>query len=659
MRFVSVILFLFLICHNGYSAETKNMTIYYVSQSGSDLWSGKLTVSNKSKTDGPFKTLEKARDILRENRKNGTISSSGAVVYIRGGIYSLPFTFKLSEEDSGTDSSPVNLGAYPGEKVYITGGKTINGFKPVKDKSVLSRFYPSCRNKIVMIDLKTQGISDFGQMTSGGSGAFKTGLELFFKGKTMKLARYPNDGWLKIENVPQTGEKLVYPGDERNERFSIPLGRHYGRFVYEGDRPKKWAVSDDIWMFGYWTWDWSDLYVKVKKFDTSNREVYPDEPQSAYGYSKNQRFYFLNVLEELDSPGEWYLDRKNGILYFWPPEPVTKNDMMVSMLDSTMVILDKTSNITIQNIIFECSRGDAIKVFGGKGNKIAGCIIRNVGDNGVIIDSGIENGILSCDIYNTGNGGIILDGGDRMTLTPAGNYAENNHIHHYSRINRTYKPAININGVGNRISHNYIHDAPHSGVLFGGNDQVLDYNEIHDIAQETGDVGAFYTANDWTQRGTLIKHNYFHHIHGPGEAGARSVYLDNWSSGITVYGNIFYKAGMATLIGGGRDNVVDNNIYVECEPSIWVDARGTTWADYCLNGEAKFLFDGMEAVKYNKPPYSEKYPELTKLYSDEPALPKGNVIIRNVSYGGQCRGPHIRGQEDIRQDNCRPARLFR
>ena len=346
----------------------------------------------------------------------------------------------------------------------------------------------------------------------------------------------------------------------------------------------------------------------------------------------------MNILEELDSPGEWFIDRNKGILYFWPPEPLKTSDVAVSVLDSAMVSVDGASNINIENIVFECSRGNAVEIRGGKNNRIAGCTIRNIGGNGIVIYGGVENGVLSCDIYDVGNGGIILNGGDRQTLTPGNNYAVNNHIHHYSRINRTYQAAVTLDGVGNKMSHNLIHDAPHMGVSFNGNEQLLDFNEIHDIAQETGDVGAFYIANDWTQRGNIIKHNYFHHIHGPGAAGARSVYLDNWSSGTTIYGNVFYKAGMATLIGGGRDNLIENNVYVECDPSVWIDARGTTWADFWFNGKVTILFDMMKKMNYSQPPYSVKYPELLTLQSDEPALPKGNAVVRNVSYGGKWLG---------------------
>ena len=634
LAFMCILLFAFIGCTEKHS---KQIT-FYVSLSGNDSWSGKLSEPKSDNTDGPFATLQKARNAIRHIKEGGPLPRGGVIVYIRGGIYSISETFKLSAEDSGTEDAPIIWRAYPDEDVHFNGGRVITGFEPINEPSVLTCIDKTYHDRILKIDLKARGISNFGEMKPTGFGRpiQPTALELFFKGKPMTIARYPNEGWLKIAGVPQTGEKPIQEGLDRRKVDGIPAGRHYGRFAYDGDRPKNWLFEvNDIWMHGYWTWDWAESYEKVKKIDTRLREIYTEEPHGVYGYTKYQRYYFLNVLEELDTPGEWYLDRTRGILYFWPASPINEGDANISILEELMVSLEETSYITIQGIIFEGTRASAIKIEGGTNNKIAGCTMRNIGNIGAIISGGKQNGIISCDIYETGDGGIRISGGDRKTLTPAGNYATNNHIHHYSRVNRTYRPAIIISGVGNFISHNYIHDAPHMGVAFSGNEHILEFNEIHDIALETGDVGAFYIGRDWTQRENIIRHNFFHHIQGPGLHGAMSVYLDDWASGTTIYGNVFYKAGRAAFIGGGRDNTVENNIFVECAPSVHVDARGLGWASYYFDGTTTTLTDRMDAVKYNEPPYSERYPELLTLYDDDPAIPKYNRIIHNVSYGGR------------------------
>ncbi len=612
--------------------KSKN-AVFYVSPSGNDSWSGTLSEPDKNGADGPFATFEKARDAIRILKTNGRYPKGGVTVFVRDGVYSFTDTFTLAAEDSGSAGAPVVWKASPGESVRLIGGKVVAGFGPVTDQLVLERIDPGCRENILVTDLKSQGITDYGEIHPRGP----IGLELFFKGRPMTIARYPNEGWMTISAVPQSGDSLVFKGVLPHIRFGIPVGRHYGKFNYDGDRPSRWKNTRDLFLHGYWSWDWYDEFLKVKAIDIKKREIFIQEPHSGYGYTKGQRFYAMNILEELDSPEEWYLDRTSGLLYFWPPEQIGEGDVMASTMTDVIMSLKETSHVSIENIVFECSRGDAVNISGGTDNRIAGCTIRNIAGTAIQINGGTNNGAVSCDVYDV-NSGIAVLGGDRATLTPAGNYAVNNNIHHYSRIIRTYGPAISIYGVGNRIANNCIHDAPHMAVSFSGNEHILEYNEVYRIAQETGDVGAFYIGRDWTQRGNIIRHNYFHHLEGPGLYGVMAVYLDDWTSGQTIYGNVFYNAGRSVFIGGGRDNLVENNIIVGGQPAVHVDARGLSWASYYFDHSLEYsetqLFDLMKKYKFNEPPYSEKYPELGNYLEDEPAVPKHNTIIHNVSYGG-------------------------
>ena len=221
------------------------------------------------------------------------------------------------------------------------------------------------------------------------------------------------------------------------------------------------------------------------------------------------------------------------------------------------------------------------------------------------------------------------------TLTGGNNQIDNNHIYDFGNWIRTYTHAIKVSGVGSKISHNLIHDTPHEALYFCGNDHIIEYNEIHSVTKETGDSGAIHTGRDWTWRGTVLRYNYIHHLTGPGLHGVMGIYLDDFMSGTTIYGNIFLKAGRAAFIGGGRDNLVKNNIFIECKPSVHIDARGTSWASYYLDGNYPVLFEKMDAMSYDRPPYSDRYPELLSLYEDDPAIPKNNKITSNISFGGQ------------------------
>lgn len=608
------------------------MVDFYVSPQGKDTWSGTRATPNRSGTDGPFATLERARDAIRALKRKGLLPQGGVTVWLRGGIYLRNTPFTLTEEDSGTAGAPIIYRAYRKEAVRLLGGRPVTNWQPVADPAILRRLDEAAHGKVMQADLKALGITDYGQMTPRGFGRpiYPAGLELFFQNKPMRLARWPNDAWTKIAGVP--------------------AGQQGGKFTYEGDRPTRWADTSDLWVHGYWTWDWADSYEKVKVLDTQKREIETEPPHGVYGYSAGKRFYFLNVLEELDEPGEWYLDRKTGILYFWPPAPLTEGTAFVSLLEKPLVTMTTgASHITLRSLILECARGSGVEIAGGTRCVVAGCVLRNLGTYAVSV-GGKECGVVSCDIYETGDGGIQLSGGDRKTLMPGGNFALNNHIYRYCRWSRTYRPAVLLNGVGNRVAHNLIYDSPHTAIAGGGNEHLIEFNEIHHVCLETNDAGAFYMGRDLTQRGNIVRYNYFHHL---GEADlVQAVYLDDCFCGTTVFGNIFYKAGRCVLIGGGRDNVVENNIFVDGQPAVHVDARGTTWASFWFDGRDPYLMDGLKAVNYNQPPYSKRYPQLVHILEDEPAKPKGNRIVRNISVGGRWLDLHNVTEKEVHlQDN--------
>lgn len=611
MKVIVGAVILVLLCASAMAADI------YVSSNGND--------GNPGTESKPFSTLERAKDAVRAMKQNGPLPAGGVTVWVGAGVYSIGSTLKLTDQDSGAEGSPVVYRAVDGEDVRLVGGAQIQGFKPVVDAAILQRLDPASRGKVLQTDLKAQGITDFGEMTPRGFGRANrpAGLELFFDDKPMTLASWPNNGWTEITTVPG--------------------GPNGGKFGYDGDRPSRWKQSGDIWVHGYWTWPWADSFEHVKSIDTSSRTIETYPPHGIYGYSEHKRFRFLNVLEELDSPGEWYLDRESGILYFWPPEPISKGRVIVSILHDPVVSVSGASYVTLRGFTIEACRGNAIEISGGTHNLIAGCTLRNIGNIAVNIDGGTHNGVTGCDIYEAGDGGVALAGGDRKTLTPAGNFVENCLIHDYSRWVRTYRPAVVISGVGNRIAHCHIYDAPHMAIGLSGNDHVIEFNEINNILRETGDAGAFYMGRDWTMRGNEVRFNYFHDLGGYDDkfsaahfSDTMAVYLDDWASGTRVYGNLFYKANRAVMIGGGRDNTVQNNIFVDCSVSVHVDARGIAkWTEKYWNGGDNTMFDRLKDVNGTQPPYSTRYPQLASILQDEPRLPKGNSITRNISVGGK------------------------
>jgi hypothetical protein len=609
----------------------------YVSPIGADTNPG--TISK------PFATLERARDTVRELRRTGKLPNEGLTIWLRGGDYLRTNALELGAADSGTASRPIVWRSVRGEHARLLGGRVLKEFQPVTNAAILSRLDERARGQVRQLDLRALGITEFGDLKSRGfgrPGAVAHG-ELFYDHRPMTLARWPNQGeFARIAGYPAAAN--------RKDEHGGQLGELPGGFFYAGDRPRRWQDTSELWVHGYWAYDWANSYEKIAALDLEQRLVKTAPPHGQYGFRKDQRFYFLNVLEELDQPGEWFLERKSGVLYFWPPGETPSAahprapETILSLLAQPLLKLTGASHVIIQGLALEGTRANGVEIRGGKSNRLAGCLIRNIGDTGVVIDGGFGHGVADCDLFDTGDGGVSLAGGDRKTLAAGGHYVENCHFQRQGRWSKCYVPAIHLEGVGMRASHNLIHEHPHCAILYSGNDHLIEFNEIHHIALETGDVGAIYTGRDYTFRGNKLRYNFIHHTGGVG-MGSMGVYMDDCVSGAEVFGNVFYKVHWAMFIGGGRDHRVENNLFVDCDPAVRMDGRGLDPSPVWHN-----MVDDYMRGKLTHAPlelYRQRYPELKSLDryygpSEGAAFtgdafkgvpPEGNALLRNVCVG--------------------------
>jgi len=563
------------------------------------------------------------------------LPEGGIRVELAPGVYRLAEPFTLEAEDGGTPENPVVYAASTKGQAILSGGVAVDTFSPVTDAAVLDRLDAAARPNVVQADLKALGITDFGSPAGGG-------MELYFRGKPMTLSRWPNEGFTTIQDI------VVEDGHQ----IHGIKGSKTGLFTYEGDRPARWVGETDGWTHGYWFWDWSDQRQKIAEIDLEKSQIRLEEPYHTYGYRPRQWYYAYNMLSEIDQPGEWYVDRESGALYFWPPEATQPGDIQVSVL-SNLVTITNGGYLVLHGLVFEMSRDLAVSVGDGEAVRIAACTVRNCGGDAISVSGEKAHTVFGCDIYQMGGGGISLSGGNRETLTPAGHLAENNHIYDYGRWYRMYRSGINLQGVGNRAAHNHIHNAPHIGINFGGNDHCIEFNELHHVCLESNDAGAMYTGRNWTMRGNIIRYNYLHEILGYLEKGCVGVYLDDMFSSADIIGNVFYKVTRAAFIGGGRDCSVVNNIFVDCDPALHVDARALGWAHYHADEwiEEGTTIGTLSGIRYKEPPYSDRYPKLVGILEDEPKAPKGNLIARNICVGGKWDGMEPLAKEYLTFEN--------
>jgi hypothetical protein len=583
--------------------------------------------SNDGSIDKPFASLEQARDRLRQLRRSPGGLPAGAIVYLRGGAYQRDGSFDLKQEDSGTPACPIRYAGYPNEIVRIVGGKRLDPswFVAVGQQSpAWPQINAAARGNLMQVDLAAHGIFDLGKGVprAGWGWNGRSGLELFFNSKPMEMGRWPQEGFARIAAAPD--------------------GQKGKTFTYEGAGPERWQTKD-IWVGGllgtYWFYSLSSATVDVQ-MKTITLAQGP-----AYGLKKDHPFVVWNVLEEIARPGQWALDHKVKILYFWPPDKLDKGDIFVSTLDDVPLKLNNVSHVTFQDMTIEIARGGLVKIDGGSGNRLMNCVLRNAGTFGADI-SGSDNGLDGCQVYDVGERGVILSGGDRPTLRPAGNFVRNTEIHHWGRIVRTSKVAIHLEGVGQIVSHCLLHDAPHGAIWYYGNNHLIEYTDIHHVCQETADAGAIYGGRDWGYQGIVIRNNFIHDcasVFTPGDI--YGVYMDDAVSAATVEGNIFYRiAGTATFNAGGRDNKYRNNLFVKCAIAHLADRRGMDIITDKRGHACNFLERLNKAAggDYQKSPWAEAYPALAKIPNDYQQMsqggfknPGGCVFSRNLGFANK------------------------
>lgn len=622
---------------------------FYVSTKGND--------SNSGTKDEPFLTIQKAVEAVRNTDKT---DKNGITVCIEAGEYRVS-SIEFTKEDSGTAECPITYCSYAGE-VILNGGITLSAddFTAVTEYSATAeRLTDEAKKNVIVADLTNAPYSlteeDWGKIYAIGSyhtansydGDYVGELycELFIDDKRQTLARYPDNDFLVTEEVVKTGLGKESDGAltavENWNEIRNPESDIYRINSDLAKRIAGWETLDDVWMFGYWKYDWADASSPIGFFNAETREISP-KFVSLYGTKTDAPYYFFNVLEELTTEGEWYIDRENGLLYLWKPENIEEAQIDLS-LSLEHIINAEADYITFDGITVKGTRSDAV-VITGNNNTVQNCLIKNVAGNAIIM-TGSNNLAYNNEITHTGKGGIILDGGDTETLNAGNSKAENNYIHDWSEIYKTYQPAVTLLGVGNICSHNEMANSPHEAITYKGNNHIIEYNNIHNVCLLSDDAGAIYSGRSWVWYGNVIRYNCIYNI-GSGEHKPDGIYLDDALSGQQIYGNLLINIPRNSIhIGGGRDNIVTNNIIVNSgENAIYFDERARDgalnngWFTHAYIGRGDMWND-----LYNSPWQSETwqnaYPEYktmtddksqseTAFYIPNPAcIVKGNLIF--------------------------------
>lgn len=625
--------------------------------------------SGDGSEEEPLRTLEKAIDVANEMRED---SDKLIEILLREGTYSVTNTIKII--NSQKDDSLLKISAYQDEKVTINAGVDI----PLSAMNIADSDFTNAiidkpnAGSVLQYNLKDAQIEDFGEISLRGhliSDEKEDQAELSLNGEVQKLAGWPNGEY--------TG--LIKPTDSNEYGKRTKSGIANGcSFKVNYDRPSQWSKPEQAWLSGTIGPNYEFDYYPVSRFDSEEKRVYLSRGALEKYYTEPY-YRFENVPEELDEPGEYYIDRQSGMLYFYPPEDAPKDSVLTITMSTptldvsrkapnSMFRIENSKNIVFENLIFKGGRGSAITGKNNSNIKFINCEINSFGENGIRFDASTDITISDCKIHDVGQDGILfVSCGNYQTLSPSNIVVSNNDIYNFARLERSYKTGIDFGYrcVGATAANNHIHNGPHAGMIFYGVNNDIYGNEFDHLVTEFSDMDALYCNNSsypW-ERGNKIHNNYFHDIgkssmNGRHQINVRAIRTDNRGCGLNIYENLFYNIGdggngngnngIGAITAEGTRNRIFNNLFVDCNEAYFNTLQykeietaddGTLYPDTIINSsgvEVANTINGAKVADLKKqmekylPVYGKQFPELYNYFYEHPNMSKTNEFKNNM-----------------------------
>jgi len=579
------------------SQPTKGAATFYIATNGND--------SNPGTASAPFATLAKARDAVRKKVASGL--TDNVRVLIRGGIYQQTETITFGPEDSGTDKFSITYAASPGEKVLLTGGRKITGWKKGPG-AVWTTEVPEVK---------------------AGHWYFR---QLFVKGKRAVRARTPNADdktpWWVIKTSTATREFLP-PLDVP---IPVTLTGVVKAFNNLTDVELVYVRNNEEGRKRLGTINTTDQTLTLAPPHRWNSRVFTNDWSLSLP-AAGKACYLENALEMLDQPGEWYLDRNTGVLSYWPRdgEDLTRAEIVAPVLQKTMLAVIGTPERPVLNLHFKgihvehvdwpvpawgymalfcCNLQEgsdprpghrpmdaAVEYEFARSCSFTDGGISHVGGMGICLRNGTSFDVVEGnEISDLGGGGIFAGyanvGGLYLYAAPPpekdeykGYRIANNYVHHCGT---DYYGAVGILLFSTQdtvVSHNLVHDTAYIGMCVAGSqdpkvpfarNNVIEHNHVHDAMKVTTDgAGLYVTFAQW-DRGCIVRNNLIHDTHGnpigrleqnlgehPPSGG---LYLDGDSSGGHYENNVLYRNFAAGPIifnskTAEQDNTWQDNLF--------------------------------------------------------------------------------------------------
>lgn len=648
-KFVSLLIILTLIFTAMPNIIAETGVTLYVETYGDDTASGTQ--------DAPLKTLAGAKaKVIQLNKSGQTVKE---IVFGDGDYYMRKVSF--TAEDSGTVAQPIIYRAKNPGKTKFKGSVLLDTSKAtrVTSETALKRIQNTVEKNIVEIDLAAHGITK--------SNIYSASLEyseLDLPYYAFHNSVYVNDVEASIAQWPN-GEKYAswsdtYYYDKDTQQYVEYVkgneleGLKVTAIGYSDYEPDRWGDADGWWVAAFPDFDFSYVISTVNEIDTDKNIIrFTENPAKEYTNPYSKRWKAYNLLEELDMPGEFYVDKDALKLYIYPSSPLENSKYEISVETDSLLSIEGASNITFSGIEFSQSRKHAVLMKDINNVDFINCSFKNISAHGIYAlssnkvkteyinysnnvldgnDGSYNMDITGCVFDNIGYSAIWTHGGNIDTLTPSGNVISNCYISNANKL-LMWGGAVMLGGCGNVFKNNVVTRMPGHAVNIAGNNHIILNNEVYDVMRLVGDGGAIYQGKHTLQRGSEIVENYIHDV-TPTDSRLKTstvaIYFDDGQQGISASKNIIvnaqkgFNSHYATAFGF-TDNIVvgdgipwaflDNqkqNADFKFTPLVKKNKNGTV-----VVSDGRFEdFKGLISSIQDKELYFSEYPELAA-WADE------------------------------------------
>lgn len=575
----------------------------YVSTTGNDNSSG-LSLATA------VKTLARGVAVVEAQRGGNTLVP--AVINVAAGRYQLASKLSLGSKDSNLTI----LGA-GGNSTIISGGIKLTGWTKFISPPIRNRLSALAVRSVYSVQIPSGATLGVMQRRGGsepGNMSMNMPAELLSNGYPMSLPRFPASGFVKVNSVASDGRTVTLSA------------------------PRRVASMTDAWVQGFWSTDWWQTWEPMTGAPNNN-SVSVGGLASGGGMGPvvaGSRLAVLNCIEDMSAPGQYYIDRSGGRIYYWPIGAPGSSTTELSQLDGDVIDLFLTNNTALQNLVIQGSRGEGVHFYECTNSGLNTCKVQGTQLEGVWIEAGSSNYVKNSIITAIGSCGIVSRDGDVPTLTNGGDVIQNNFVSNVGRQEQTNRPAIWVRGVGASVTSNTISSCPDQGIMIEGANHTVAQNDISTVCQLVNDGGAIYSGQNILNRGNLISMNIIHNVQPTfapmsGTILITGIYLDDLVGGFMVQDNILYNVNTGVVVGGGRSNTIAGNAYASVTVPFYIDARGKTWESsyFAPGGSFHQQLNAMSSQELAL--FKSRYPDFNdEVSASDPALPANNVI--DVAY---------------------------